>query len=211
MKEERRRRAVSPHEYYRKLGVIAEDGMVESRRYVAELTEALDEMGEPLEPGIGQLVEVGCGISPYVEWVKKLGYDYIGTDLDSWALQILWHKYGVRTFKADLNASSDVNAWPVDLPDPEKSVILACHVFEHLDDSPGVIDRMSFMLEPGGRLIGIVPMGIDDLWNPDHKWFYTEETLKLVLESNDRYEDVKTVVKQRIERERFIYFSARRK
>lgn len=187
-------------QHYIDMGCIV-DGVPQRALHVAELRAAMDEMGIVRSSHRNErMLEIGSGLSLCAQDLRSQGYIYTGIEPDKeaaeWArqhsdgspLKIIetnFEEYSGGTFK----------------------MILAAHVFEHMDDAPVMISKAFRMLSAKGRLLLVVPNGEDDPVNPDHLWQFTPSTLRSTLDRIG-FTDVRMVEKRIVERERFIYCSA---
>jgi SAM-dependent methyltransferase len=183
--------------YYAVLGALSPDAPA---RYVAELEEALGPIPPATRPD-ARVLEVGCGASPYVPALLRAGYGYLGLDPSRWACRWLEDSYGVGAIRMGVEE-------PVEFALAGFDLILAAHVFEHVDDAPGAIRRCAGWLVPGGELWVIVPDD-SDLGNPDHVWFFTEGTLRGCLEAAG-LEIERMAVRRIVAHENFLYARARK-
>jgi SAM-dependent methyltransferase len=185
--------------YYCELGSLIGNTIREDN-YLAELLETLGPF--PAAPGlVGEALEIGCGISPYVRAIQAAGYAYTGIDSSAWA--VAWmreHREGcflARDFE-DLEALEE-GCW---------DLILAAHSLEHMKDAPGAVCKIASLLRPGGEAWIIVPDDSDPV-NPDHLWYFTEATLAASIEAAGLVV-LKLEARRRIPREVFLYARARR-
>jgi SAM-dependent methyltransferase len=191
---ERRDPATLGEAYYRELGALDADAPA---RYVAELEEALGPLPGPT--GCLFALEVGCGASPYVRALREAGWFYQGIDLSAWAIRWMGDRHFAAVSRGPLETLTARDRC---------GLVLAAHVFEHLDDAPGAIRRCAGLLAPGGELWVIVPDD-SDLANPDHLWFFNESTLRACLGAAG-LEVATLAVRRRVERESFLYARARK-
>lgn len=70
----------------------------------------------------------------------------------------------------------DLNSYPWPWDDGRWSYIVAEHVFEHLDDIEQALRECARVLEPGGRLRVVMPMGVNAVADPDHEHLWTWQT-----------------------------------
>lgn len=160
--------------------------------------EFLEAFGS-LAPANGTALEIGCGISPYVEVLTGAGYRYVGLDPSPWAAEYMRDVPGVfevlcRTVEDDTIPAADL--------------ILAAHSLEHVADAPVVLAEIAASLTPGGKLYLIVPDDTDSM-NPDHVWFFSPDSLeRMVHDAGLVVDSVKAF--QRVEKEKFIYLAAHR-
>jgi SAM-dependent methyltransferase len=184
--------------YYTSLGVL-KDGKIMADPYLRQLTEALGPIPESFDSDTEFALEIGCGVSPYADAIEAAGWTYDAVDSSYWAIQWMVAHTGTTL---GCGRFEDVDEGPI------FGFILAAHVFEHLDDAPGAIAKCYRLLEPGGWLWLIVPDDSDPV-NPDHQWFFTEQTLRRCLESAG-FSVERLVMRKYIERESFLYCAARK-
>lgn len=193
--------------YYRTLGVFDEAGNVRHAEYVAELESALGVRFPPPVPEwngrrYDAMVEVGCGVSPYVRAVEAAGYDYLGSDTDEWAT--------ARTLIEGVGRTS-VSAEPFDgrrWADNSLGLVLSAHCAEHVPDAPAMLAEFRRILVPGGSLVLVVPDDTD-LTNPDHRWFFSAATLARTL-VRVGFEVPRLAPRRVVPHELFLYCLARK-
>jgi SAM-dependent methyltransferase len=186
--------------YYTELGML-KDGKIVADHYVRQLTEALGTWPSPKDSTNDFALEVGCGISPYAQAIEAAGWTYDAVDPSSWALT--WMEENLDLFNCpDCRRFEDIDE------NQRFGFILAAHIFEHLDDAPGAIAKCHRLLEPGGWLWLIVPDDSDPV-NPDHQWFFTGTSLTHCLRDAG-FSVERLVMRKYIERENFLYCSARK-
>lgn len=183
--------------YYRDCGTLSDSNL--PRRdtpHVAELIEALGD----LPTVAGPCLELGCGISPYVEHLTSRAEGYIGVDVCHWAIATMRRTYPSAEFlHYDIAAHG--------LPDIPCGMLFAAHVLEHLPNAMQVVMSIGQVLRPEGYAVIIVP-DATDLLNPDHVWFFTIDTLAATLRRAG-LEVLRLVSRKRIARENFLYALAR--
>jgi SAM-dependent methyltransferase len=181
--------------YYATCGLIDGEGRRLRTAHVAELTEALGPF--PAREG-GAALEVGCGVSPYVEAIRGAGYDYHAVEPCGWAADWMEERYGWCVIRARFEA---MPGGP-----PGFDLILAAHSLEHMPDAPGAIQKCAGLLRPGGELWVVVPDD-SDLFNADHLYYFTPETLAgCVAGAGLTVEALE--VRRYVAHERFIYAKA---
>lgn len=182
--------------YYAAFGLV-KDGKPQKTDHVYQLVEALGGFTDFECPG--PALEIGCGASPYVDAILAVGHEYFGVDASPWAAKWTHETYGVAT------ACGEFEGIPLGY---DYRLILAAHVLEHVDDAPRAIINLARRLSEKGELWLIVPDDSDPT-NPDHKWFFTPDTLRACVESAGLVVE-KMAVRRYIEREQFIYARARK-
>lgn len=115
-----------------------------------------------ISPYVGQRVlEAGCGTGTITQYLLR-SERVISTDIDPHYVALVQGKYGdrpyVRVEWADLSSPD----WP-DLDGERIDTVVCMNVLEHLLDDRNVLGRFRDLLEPGGRVVLLVPA---------HGWLY---------------------------------------
>ncbi len=185
-----------PHdiEYYHSLIGAWREGKKPS--HMSELVEAIDPF-PPVE-SLQSVLELGCGFSPYAADLKQLGYNYYGLDSADVAI-VEMRQRGFTAVRMDYEREFffDVN------------VILAAHFLEHVKDARDVLKRMRANLLPDGKLVLVLPDDTD-LYNPEHYWFFKEESLCRMVQQAG-FEILRSATRFIVPKENFIYVLAQRK
>jgi hypothetical protein len=79
--------------------------------------------------------------------------------------------------------------------------ILAAHLLEHVDDAPWILKRCHDQCRE--RIYLIVPDDRDPV-NPDHKWFFTKDSLIIALRRAG-FKEVRYQIQKIVPQEDFIY------
>lgn len=184
--------------YYESLGCFA-DGIPQCTAYVRQLEEALGY----LPGGSGLALEVGGGASMYAGHLQRLGYEYLGVEPDHWGATWTRETYGARVTEGPFpERPRGLDGWG----DQRCALLLCAHALEHLPDAPGALREMRRLLARPGPLFIVVPDDTDRT-NPDHLWFFTEDTLRAAL-LHAGFNNVKIAVRKYTDRESFIYARA---
>lgn len=121
-----------------------------------------DWMYQEIKPFLfGNILEVGSGIGTYSEKVVKdfPGSEIILSDIDKEYVDSLKRKFGskknVSAVKLDLNSDTDFQK----LKNHREKIncIYALNVLEHVKDDIKALNEIYDLLEPGGKLIILVP------------------------------------------------------
>lgn len=197
----RRDKFIRGKKYYQMLGSVSREGRVNLGSYIQEMKGSLGPLLSPPEKS-DVAVEIGGGVSPYVEWIQRAGYLYHGIELDKWAVR--WN----NSYYKGVNVSW--GSFPTDCPFEDGSVgmVLSAHSLEHMKEAPACLEKMYQLLCPDGRLYLLVPDDTDPT-NPDHIWFFDQESLTKLLTKVGFHID-KMDMKRVTDKENFIYTLARR-
>lgn len=180
--------------YYATFGVVA-GGSPCPTAHATELDTVLGPL--PLAPHGGVCLEIGGGVSPYLETLLAAGWSYEGVDPSRWAADWMRTRYGVTVSDCPFERFASSCRY---------GLILSAHSLEHMADAPGAVAKMADLLTPGGELWVVVPDDSDPV-NPDHLWFFTSASLASCAEAAGLR--VVTLASQRIvAHERFLYLRA---
>jgi len=161
------------------------------------IDQFIDGFGElPKADGKANAIEFGCGVSPYVDMIRRAGYRYTGVDASPWACDYMRRKKRANAIQSQFEDFQ---------PHPNNAVALAAHVIEHVDavKSLSIVYRS---LLPGGIFYMLIPEGTD-LYNQDHLWFFTEASAIRLLEETG-FTVQSSAIKNIVPKERFMYFVA---
>lgn len=185
--------------YYEDLHAI-EDGIPQCSRYLREIEEALGPFPPHRRADDGVALEIGCGVSMYAPAILKAGYSYVAVEPSEWAARCTSNMYDVPVI---VGTFEDLVA-----DDGSFSLILAAHSLEHAGDAPNAIGKCARLMSTGAELWIVIPND-DDPLNPEHLWFFDEDTLLSCLTGAGLVVD-DFQSKRRIERECFLYARARK-
>jgi len=158
-------------------------------------------MADTISPFVGKRVlEVGAGIGNLTRRLCVRRKLYIATDYDPEHLEQLrkkfQHRPAVRIQKLDAEAPSDFEPFAGSVDS-----VICLNVLEHLEHDADVLRRILTLLEPGGRLVLLVPNGPAAYGTLDtavgHFRRYTREGLATLL-TNTGYELEKMISFNRV-------------
>lgn len=183
-------------EYFKDVGCINAEGIPNNKLLIDELQDGLS-VEDFAYLGFGlnkKITELGVGLGPYIPFFLLCHWDYVAIERGVFA-----SKWIEQTFDIDAITIS-VEDYMSSTREPDHC-IFAAHLFEHLENMPKVLrqcfDRVT------ERLYLIVPDDGDPT-NPDHYWFFTQETLKGLLEKIG-FVKVRMQMRKRVPHENFIY------
>lgn len=177
--------------YYRELGLLSNPGL-----HAGQFDEILGPIERPRN--YKSALEIGCGLSPYAGMIEDAGWAYFGVDPSGWAVDEMRLR-GHTVFRDD---------WEVMGEHVGFGLILCAHALEHMKDAPRALDKIGRTLVPGGFFYLIIPDD-SDLVNPDHLWFFTEQSLWKCIQGAGMSIEY-SCVRKLVAREKFIYVKARK-
>src|SRR6185312_13403723 len=182
--------------YHEEMGAL-KDGKVQHISYLGELMEGLPCWPFHLHD---RVLEIGCGVGVYDPLWMSIGAHYTGLEPDEKVFDFMSSRHRGGLLMCKRYEEFDLfNFEPFDL-------IFGPHVFEHMEDAPGMMQKAFSQLRACGRFVLIIPND-DDLCNPDHLWFFNEVSLRSVL-MRIGFEDIRINSRQRVPHEKFLYLCA---
>ena len=132
---------------------IATSGLSESLAHLAEADQYAEYLVDTIEPHLdGTVHEIGAGVGTIAARVANLGYEVVASEPD------------VAEFEELATALADVpnaTALRADLDESTASVsadtVVMCNVLEHIQDDVDALRRVYASLNPGGRVVILVP------------------------------------------------------
>lgn len=112
-------------------------------------------------PAAGMLVDVGCGEGQVSRLAAAAGLEVVGVDPSGLQIAEAERRGGGPRY---VQAGAD--SLPVD--DGAADAVVACLVFEHIDDLDGAIDEVARVLRPGGRFLFLLNHPL--LQTPNSGW-----------------------------------------
>jgi glycosyltransferase involved in cell wall biosynthesis len=145
-------------------------------------------MAETIAPWAGdRILEIGAGMGNMTRQICPRRKLYLATDLDTEYVEHLQgtfrHRPAVQVHKLDATRGEDFRPF-----ESQVDTVVCLNVLEHIEDDAGTLRRIRTVLEPGGRLILLVPNGPAAYGSIDaaigHFRRYTRAGLQLLLEQN---------------------------
>jgi SAM-dependent methyltransferase len=152
-------------------------------------------------PATHKALDVGAGIGIYAPWLLRCGYFYEAVDSSPWAVKYIEGAYGGPVHRV---AFEDFPVGKL-----KYDIVISGHCLEHFHDARTALERMAMLLKPKGILLLVIPDN-SDLLNPDHHWFFTQAGIERWLHDLQLC-DIRTIEKQIVPREKFIYVAAKGK
>ncbi|MDN5882000.1 MAG: class I SAM-dependent methyltransferase, partial [Nitrosospira sp.] len=106
----------------------------------------------------GRLLEIGCGGGGQLEFLRHLGWQAEGLDLDPVAVEVASAR-GLTVHAGSLKEQG--------FPDRYFDAVVSSHVIEHVHDPVGLLRECGRILRPGGKLVVVTPNTAS--WG--HRWF----------------------------------------
>lgn len=135
----------------------------ESYLVLSELSKHIQEAVAELTGNSLRILDVGCGVKPYLPFFKYKAASYIGVD-------------------TSLAPNVDIICVAEQLPftDESSDVVICTQVLEHVNDPQKVLKEMHRVLKREGTLI-LSTHGIWRKHNPQDCWRWTDMGLKKIL------------------------------
>jgi SAM-dependent methyltransferase len=142
----------------------------------------------------GRLLEIGCGLGRTLRLLED-DFETYGIDVSEFAVQLA-RQTATRSQIMQMDAS-DLSAFDGTLFD----VVLAAHVFEHLEQPAETLAQCAQLLKPGGILVCFVPNTdcISRRWKGD-EWFGFRDAGHVSLLSPAKWLDLVTATGLRVAR-----------
>ena len=101
-------------------------------------------------PSTGTALEIGCATGALLEDLQRAGFDAVGVDYSAWAVERARARVGAdRVWQMDIERDRDHASVSARGP---YGALIRCRCLEHFADPFGVLERLSALVAPGGRL-----------------------------------------------------------
>lgn len=101
-------------------------------------------------PYSGTALEIGCATGALLEDLQRAGFDAVGVDYSAWAVERARARVGAdRVWQMDIERDRDHASVSARAP---YGALIMLSVLEHFADPFGVLERLSALVAPGGRL-----------------------------------------------------------
>ncbi len=131
-----------------------------------------------------RLLEVGASDGQLLALARERGFEVAGVEPNGRLVEVALSEHGVTLFPGTL---AEAGYAPTSF-----DVVVMLHVIEHLPDPCAEVARVAELLRPGGLFLIETPT-LDNPWFrllgarwrqiiPEHAWFFTEETLRRLLD-----------------------------
>jgi 2-polyprenyl-3-methyl-5-hydroxy-6-metoxy-1,4-benzoquinol methylase len=118
-----------------------------------------------------RVLDFGCMDGIFTLKLQELGGDAVGYDVSPAAIR------QAERFRGP----AERPVFGTEPPRPGGFDLVYCQeVMEHVPDDGALVGELVSFLAPGGSVVGTTPVG-RYFWDPDHKHFYDETTLRRVL------------------------------
>jgi SAM-dependent methyltransferase len=158
------------YDYYVRNNNFREDRTPTNRVHTLHTRMILKELEYPV-PDRTRVLEIGAGTGRLIPFFLSKGCDYQAVEPSAWAVKYLDETYGVPVFNGRFMAFR---------PPFNYDLIIAEHVLEHVDDCHAAMEGMVRLMYQWGAIYIVVPDD-SDLGNPDHQWYFNEESLKRMI------------------------------
>ena len=153
-------------------------------RQLEDYRKIFDALETRLPKG-ARILEVGCNIGVFMNWMEAQGYKVTGVEPEEHLVKYAQEHYRLNIIQSYLRDAP--------LEPGSFDVVLLLHVIEHMADPVGELDCMLRLMKENGILVVETPM-YDSLVfrllrhrersisTPTHVFFYTRKTLRQLLE-----------------------------
>ena len=126
-----------------------------------------------------RILDIGCGSGQLLLMLKFLGFDDI-MGIDPYIKKDILYSNGVKICKKELEEVKDIF-----------DIIMLHHVFEHMDQPQKIMNNLSRILSPNGRIIIRLPIASSYAWHhygvnwmhmdpPRHFYLYTLKSIEIL-------------------------------
>lgn len=137
-----------------------------------------------MESGVRKIFEIGCSEGILLRHLQDSGHLAIGCECN------LPTAYaGIKALGADIRIGlfGDLS-----LPLDHFDVVASFHTIEHIPDLAQTFAKIVAILKPEGGVLIEVPTGPDEYSNTDHVQFFSEKSLKTLLDRYFEFTDIVT-------------------
>lgn len=131
----------------------------------------------------GKILDIGCATGTFLEIAQINGWQAVGIEPSKWASRIGKEKYGLDIIQSTLET--------VKLKEKSFDAVTCLDVIEHVSSPRKLLANIHKVLKKGGVLCLVTPdvgsfvskvLG-ENWWHirPDHMYYFTKETLSLLL------------------------------
>ncbi len=121
-----------------------------------------------------RVFEIGCSEGILLRELENQGHEALGCEINKPTAEAGMAALGVK-IKTELFEDLDLQTGYYDL-------VISFHTVEHLPNLNRVFGKIAGILGPEGAVLIEVPTGPEEYTNPDHVQFFSEESLKRLLE-----------------------------
>jgi SAM-dependent methyltransferase/tetratricopeptide (TPR) repeat protein len=143
---------------------------ITARMGVLQKLKLLDGPAQPTK----RIFEIGCAEGMLLHELGKRGMEVRGCEMNRAVAEEGMKRLGV-----------DILTMPfeiIDLPEKNFDLVMSFHTLEHLRDPASVLDKVANILRPDGMLLLEVPSGAEEYENTDHLHFFSEDSLRMLLD-----------------------------
>ncbi len=121
-----------------------------------------------------RVFEIGCSEGILLRELENQGHEALGCEMNKPTAEAGMAALGVK-IKTDVFED-------LDLPPEYYDLVVSFHTVEHLPDLHRVFEKIAGILRPNGAVLIEVPAGPEEYTNPDHVQFFSEASLKRLLD-----------------------------
>lgn len=128
----------------------------------------------PATSGSKSVFEIGCAEGMLLHSLKKRGMTVAGCEMNRAVAA-----KGVKNLGVDICTEPFEN---LDLPDKNCDLVISFHTVEHMRFPVNVLAKVAQILRSDGSVLIEVPCGEEEYENTDHLHFFSQTSLRLLLE-----------------------------
>lgn len=120
-----------------------------------------------------KIFEIGCAEGMLLRELSKRGLEVLGCEMNRVVAAEGIKTLGVNILTAPFET--------IELPAKNFDLVISFHTLEHLRDPARIVAKVAHILRPDGALLLEVPCGEEEYENTDHLHFFSETSLRALL------------------------------
>jgi SAM-dependent methyltransferase/tetratricopeptide (TPR) repeat protein len=159
-------------------GITAIEESEQWGSYLDSRIGILDRLGlmDPTPSHTKKVFEIGCAEGMLLHEMSKRGFNVTGCEMNQAVATQGAKSLGVTIFTEPFEK--------LDRLEQGFDLIMSFHTLEHMRNPVSVLEKAAQILRPDGAILIEVPCGEEEYENTDHLHFFSEKSLKLLLQSN---------------------------
>jgi SAM-dependent methyltransferase len=142
---------------------------LDARIGILQKLKLLDNPASPTR----KIFEIGCAEGMLLHELRKRGMEVMGCEMNQAVAA-----EGAKALGVDILTAPFEN---LELPPKNFDLVMSFHTLEHLRDPASVLAKVANILRPDGALLLEVPCGEEEYENTDHLHFFSDTSLRTLL------------------------------